>query len=206
MSGTLDVVCMGMALVDSIIKGFDPEPVSASGYRAQSGTLSVGGEAVNEAVSCSRLGLKTGISCALGEDGAGELILSLLRKEHVDTSGVLTDPSLQTPISTLLVREDGSRKSITNAAHREVLLPMEKLPVFSGARACVLGSLFRAPFDDPARISEVLSFASSSGMKIFADTKIPNFRKLTLDDVRGALPLIDRRHPHGLTAYLVWAS
>ena len=45
-----DVICVGMALVDSIIRGFDPAPVSASGYRAQSGSLNVGGEAVNEAI------------------------------------------------------------------------------------------------------------------------------------------------------------
>lgn len=42
-----ELICIGTALVDSIIRGFDPEPVSASGFLAQSGTLSVGGEAVN---------------------------------------------------------------------------------------------------------------------------------------------------------------
>lgn len=40
-----DLICIGMALVDSIIKGFDPKPVSASGFRAASGTLNVGGKA-----------------------------------------------------------------------------------------------------------------------------------------------------------------
>ena len=54
-----DLVCIGMALVDSIIRGFDPEPVSASGYRAVSGDLSAGGEAVNEAVAAAKLGVKT---------------------------------------------------------------------------------------------------------------------------------------------------
>ena len=34
----MDIICIGMALVDSIIRGFDPEPVSASGYRAVSGS------------------------------------------------------------------------------------------------------------------------------------------------------------------------
>ena len=29
---TYDMICIGMALVDSIIKGLNPEPVSASGY------------------------------------------------------------------------------------------------------------------------------------------------------------------------------
>lgn len=44
--GTPDLLCTGTALVDSIIRGFDPTPVSAAGYRAESGTLHVGGEAV----------------------------------------------------------------------------------------------------------------------------------------------------------------
>ena len=46
-----DLICIGMALVDSMIKGFNPEPVSASGYIAASGSLNVGGEAVNEAMA-----------------------------------------------------------------------------------------------------------------------------------------------------------
>lgn len=39
MEQQFDLICIGMALVDSIIKGFDPKPVSASGYRAESGSL-----------------------------------------------------------------------------------------------------------------------------------------------------------------------
>ena len=71
---TYDLMCVGVALVDSIIRGFDPNPVSASGYRATSGSLNVGGEAVNEAMAAAKLGMKTGILCSLGEDAAGELI------------------------------------------------------------------------------------------------------------------------------------
>ena len=71
-----DVICVGMALVDSIIKGFNPEPVSASGYVAESGSLNAGGEAVNEAIAAAKLGLKTGILCALGKDPAGEIVLN----------------------------------------------------------------------------------------------------------------------------------
>ena len=66
MNQNYDIICIGMALVDSIIRGFDPEPVSASGYRAESGSLNVGGEAVNEAMAAAKLGMKTGILCSLG--------------------------------------------------------------------------------------------------------------------------------------------
>ena len=54
MDRSFDLICIGMALVDSIIRGFDPQPVSASGYRAESGSLNVGGEAVNEAMAAAK--------------------------------------------------------------------------------------------------------------------------------------------------------
>ena len=62
-----DLIYIGMALVDSIIRGFNPEPVSASGYVAESGSLNAGGEAVNEAIAAAKLGLKTGIPLRAGQ-------------------------------------------------------------------------------------------------------------------------------------------
>ena len=80
-----DIICIGMALVDSIIRGFDPEPVSASGFRAESCSLNVGGEAVNESLAAAKLGMKAGIICAIGKDAAGRLIEQELTKAGVDT-------------------------------------------------------------------------------------------------------------------------
>ena len=85
MNQNYDIICIGMALVDSIIRGFDPEPVSASGYRAESGSLNVGGEAVNEAMAAAKLGMKTGILCSLGEDAAGDLFQDMIISRERDT-------------------------------------------------------------------------------------------------------------------------
>ncbi len=73
-----DLICIGAALVDSLIRGFDPHPISASGYRAVSGSLSVGGEAVNESMAAAKLGLRTAILCALGQDEAGDMVAGAL--------------------------------------------------------------------------------------------------------------------------------
>ena len=113
MNQHFDLICVGMALVDSIIKGFDPEPISASGFRAASGTLSVGGEAVNEAMCAAKLGVKTGILCALGNDQAGDMIEGALSRCGVDTSLILHPEEHATPVTTMFVNEDGTRKSIT---------------------------------------------------------------------------------------------
>ena len=189
-----DVICIGMALVDLIIRGFNPTPVSASGYTAESASLNPGGEAVNEAVAAAKLGLQTGILCALGNDAAGEIVLNELRKNGVDTSLVVRTAS--TPVTTMFVREDGSRKSITNQAHRYNFHPEKDLSLLSGARALILGSLFRAPFDDPDVIRTVVSSAKAVGQLVIADTKLPNFRILALEDIRDSLPMIDYITPN----------
>ena len=192
----MELICIGMALVDSIIKGFDPNPISASGYRAISSTLSVGGEAVNEAMAAAKLGTKTGILCALGEDDAGEMVLGALCRCGVDTSLVIRGQGHATPVTTMFVREDGTRKSITNQAHRHNFHPEQYLSLIMKARAIILGSLFRAPFDDPEIILSVLKAAKEAGILVVADTKLPNFRVLSLEDIKEALPYVDYLTPN----------
>lgn len=191
-----DIICIGMALVDSIVRGFDPKPISAAGYRAKEGSLHVGGEAVNEAIAASKLGAKTGILCSLGEDIAGDMVIQALSKYNVDTNLVLRSRKCQTPITTMLVNEDGTRMSVTNQAHRYNFHPENHIDCFTDTKAILLGSLFRAPFDDPDIIHSVVSEAKSNGLAVFADTKIPNFRKLTIADLIKTLPLIDYITPN----------
>ena len=191
MDGSPELICVGTALVDSIIRGFDPVPVSASGYRAESGSLNVGGEAVNEAVTAARLGVRTGIFCSLGTDAAGDMVESALRQAGVSLASVLRDAAHPTPVTTMFVNPDGTRRSITNGAHRHNFHPERSPERFLPARALILGSLFRAPFDDPGIIRDVLSAAKAQGQLVIADTKLPNFRPLTLSDLADSLPLID---------------
>ena len=196
MEKVYDILCVGMALVDSIIRGFDPTPVSASGFRAASGSLNAGGEAVNAAVAAARLGMKTGILCALGEDAAGDLVAGMLERSGVDTGLVLRSAEHPTPVTTMFVNDDGSRKSITNGAHRRQFHPERCREQLMSARALILGSLFRAPFDDPEVLCGVLRAARDGGALVFADTKLPNFRALRLEDIRESLPLIDYITPN----------
>lgn len=196
MNSSPDIICIGMALVDSIIKGFDPNPVSASGYRAVSGSLNVGGEAVNEAMAAAKLGMKTGILTSLGEDEAGDMIIAALKRCGVDTDLIIRSAQHPTPVTTMFVREDGTRKSVTNNAHHYNFHPEQYTDRFTDAKALLLGSLFRAPFDDPEIIHAVLQAAKRAGQTVFADTKLPNFRTLSLEDLAGSLEMIDYITPN----------
>lgn len=186
-----DIVFIGTAILDSVIKGFDPEPVSAAGFTAESGSINAGGEAVNGSIAAAKLGMKTAILCFLGRDQAGDLIAGELAKHGVDTGLAVRPDGQPTPVTTIFVAPDGNRKSITNSAHRYNFHPEQYADAFTDTRALVLGSLFRAPFNDPEVIRQTVRAASEKGVTIFADTKLPNFVRLGLDDIADSLPLID---------------
>lgn len=186
-----DIVFIGTAILDTVIKGFDPEPVSSAGFRAESGSINAGGEGVNGSIAAAKLGMNSALLCFLGKDQAGDLIESELAKHGVDTGYIVRPDGHPTPVTTIFVAEDGNRRSITNNAHRYNFHPEQYAEAFRDAKAVVLGSLFRAPFNDPEVVNAVVSEAHESGALIFADTKLPNFAKLSLDDLSGSLPLID---------------
>ena len=191
-----DIVFIGTAILDSVIKGFDPEPVSVAGLRAESGSINAGGEGVNGSIASSKLGMKSALLCFLGKDQAGDLIEAELAKHGVDTGCIVRTSENPTPVTTIFVAEDGNRKSITNNAHSYNFHPERYPEVFTDTKAVVIGSLFRAPFNDPDVIKAVVSEAHSKGIPVFADTKIPNFRKLTLDEIGDSLPMIDYITPN----------
>ena len=108
MSVKYDLICIGMALVDSLIRGFNPVPVSASGYLASSGTLSAGGEAVNQSSAAAKLGLRTGILCALMSGTA-----AVHKKTHPAASlticSLIFSPPLQSMVSLMSFSADRAR-------------------------------------------------------------------------------------------------
>ena len=191
-----DVICIGTAIVDSIIRGFDPNPVSVSGFTAQSGTLNAGGEAVNESTAAAKLGLRTGILCFLGDDPAAGIIEEELARCGADTGLIVKSEEHPTPVTTMFVSEDGTRKSITNTAHLYNFHPEKYVSCLSDTRAVILGSLFRAPFNEPEIVEAVLRAAKENDVLVFADTKLPNFKRLDLSDLAGALPLVDYITPN----------
>ncbi|MBR4800429.1 MAG: carbohydrate kinase family protein [Clostridia bacterium] len=190
-----EIVFVGMSLIDVIVQGFDKIPVSASGYRAESCSVNVGGESVNGVLAAAKLGAKTAILCHLGKDAEGDMVVAALEKHGVDVSKIVRDEH-PTPVTTMLVEGDGSRKSITNLAHKYNFHPERHLDALEDAKAIVLGSLFRAPFDEPEIVKAVVEYAHKNNILVFADTKIPNFAKIKLEDIKDSLPLIDYITPN----------
>ncbi len=113
----------------------------------------------------------------------------------MDISGITVVPGLVTPVADMFVKKDGSRSSVSSAA---AMLPgyVPDPHLLEGASVVSFASLFRAPLDQPDVLRELIGTARGSGAVICADTKLPTWRKLCLDDLCDLLPMIDYIFPN----------
>src|ERR1022692_2416305 len=83
---SLDLIVVGDCNPDLVVTGDDVTPAFGQAEKLVTGmSLVIGGSASITAVAAARLGLRVALVAAVGDDPAGEVILSLLSREGVDT-------------------------------------------------------------------------------------------------------------------------
>ena len=193
----LDVLCLGAAVVDIPLRPVSREVFDIESYPVDNIAMAVGGDAMNESTIISRLGFKTGLMAAIGDDAAGAFILRSCDEDNIDTEGVTIDPNLNTSINIGLVTEDGERTFITN---RNGSLWKENIEhvnfdKIKEAKILSLASIFNCPLLDGKTLEKIFSFAKEQGMTITADMIMPRLGE-TLDDIAGALQYVDYFFPN----------
>ena len=101
MAKTLDVITIGRSSVDLYgdqVGGRLEDMGSFSKY--------IGGSPTNIASGAARLGLRTAVITAVGDEHMGRFILEQLAREGVDTRGVKVDPERLTALVLLGIRDD----------------------------------------------------------------------------------------------------
>jgi len=83
--------------------------------------MASGGGGTNVAVGLARQNVKAGIVCELGNDPAGEMVLSELEKEGVKIEGVIQEKDEQTAVSVVLVAKEGGRTILVHRGASRML-------------------------------------------------------------------------------------
>ncbi len=196
MAEKVDLVCVGAAILDVIMRGFDPEPINKTGFMSDSIELCPGGEALNQSIAASHLGMKVRVVCGMANDNASDILMKTFRQTTVNTDYIVYKEGFRPPVALMIVGENADRKSVSTLAHRVNFRPDEDMSFMEGAKAISLDSLFRVPFNEPELIYRVVTEARRQGLSVYADTKLPNFTRLTLDDVKDSLSLMDCIFPN----------
>ena len=105
--------------------------------------FSVGGNAANNSVGTKRLGVKTGAVLTLGDDSTGIQIIEKLKKEEVDLTYVIQQPSTLSNFN-VVVTYTGERTIFTYHAPRSYEFPVQ-LPKVPWVYLTSMGESYR-PF------------------------------------------------------------
>jgi sugar/nucleoside kinase (ribokinase family) len=104
---TFDLLVIGDANPDVLV-GPVAQPIlfGQKERLVPSGSLVLGGSASIMACGAARLGLRVAFAGRVGDDAAGAFVRTALADRGVDVSALVTDPSLPTPLTTILTSGD----------------------------------------------------------------------------------------------------
>ena len=105
------VLVIGVAVVDFVFQ-MDALPTEARKYRANHADIVGGGCAANAAVAITRLDGDALLGARLGADPLGNLILSDLRAEGVDTDLVQQTSDARSSFSSVYIDAKGERQIV----------------------------------------------------------------------------------------------
>ena len=188
-----DVTIIGPAIMDVLAGPVDKSVFEKGSQPVNATQLAFGGDALNEAVVLSQLGLKVELISKVGNDEAGKRVLDFLKEKQVDTTKVKVEDGLETGINIVLVTPEGERVFLTNP--NGSLRKLDEADVteqLDGTADIVcMASMFVSPLlDIPAMEQIFKKIKSEPGRILVADmTTAKNGESLA--DIEGLLKYID---------------
>jgi len=207
MKNKADVICVGAAVIDIPLQPVNKNIFEVESYPLERIAMTIGGDAMNEAVIISRLGYQTALVSKIGDDMAGHTIMEVCKKEGICTKGLKVDKSIDTSINVGLVTEDGERTFVTNRNSSLWKIDIDDISFdgFAEARLLSLASIFNNPLLDCPALVKIFKEAKKHCLTICADMVMPRLGE-TLADIAEALRYVDYFFPNYEQACLLTAK
>lgn len=166
-----DVLCIGNAAIDVPLCFVDERIFSTDSFAIDQIRPTFGGSGQNVSTILSRLGKKVRLITMLGDDDLAKLILRNCIDNKIETSKVIINSSVDTPLSVGLVRADGERSFVVSKNSSTFYFsPDDVDPNFLlNAKVLTIASLFIMPRFEGESLSRLLRKAKSNGLITCAD-------------------------------------
>jgi len=190
----IDVVCVGQTCLDVLVKGVDLSvPFDREAKTVESVTTAVGGDATNQSIVLSRLGLRSRLICGVGDDETGAFLKGVVARAGVDASRIVTLSEAATFVTVVVIAPDGQRNFIHTDARNHCSFEPDAEAM--RARIVSFGSLMIPPFTDVGRVIRMARRAKENGSILCADVlqfdDVFNF-----EDYRPVMPYVDFIFPN----------
>jgi sugar/nucleoside kinase (ribokinase family) len=185
-------IAMGVHVLDVLVRPVETIPEGQGGELVEQIRITAAGSAGGTALVLAKLGAEVRSAGAIGSDAAGDMLLSLLQRDGVDTSLLVRRADVQTSATVLPIRPNGDRPALhvigANGGYGLDDIPWDALedcshlhmggPEFMGGEAA----------------AQVLSRAREHGAVTSADILAPG--EGLLDWIGPALPELDYLLPN----------
>lgn len=188
-----EIICMGLCSVDISVMGVDFDVFFRQETTKPLHTrLCVGGDAVNQSMTLSRLGHKVAFMGSVGDDDAGKCIQKVLTDQGVDLKSLKIRDNCSTATVVVMVGENDERHmcpSTDDSSNRRFDIDNVNFDSFSGVKAVSFCSLFCFPKINDEKLTEILQKAKSAGALTFADNKLN--KTGSFESFKTAMPYLD---------------
>jgi sugar/nucleoside kinase (ribokinase family) len=193
MTQEMRAIALGVHVLDVLVRPVEQIPEGQGGELVDQIRLTAAGSAGGTALVLAKLGARVRSAGAIGTDAGGDLLLSLLRRDGVDTSLLLRRDEVQTSASVLPIRPNGDRPAFhvvgANATYGADDLPPAAL---DDATHLHLGG---PEFMGGEAAARILGAARERGVVTSADVLAPGDPGL-LEWIAPALPHLDYLLPN----------
>ncbi|HEX6653066.1 MAG TPA: PfkB family carbohydrate kinase, partial [Thermoleophilaceae bacterium] len=109
MSAEMRALCAGVHVLDVLVRPVEAIPEGQGGELVEEIRVTAAGSAGGTALVLAKLGAAVRSAGAVGTDAAGDMLLSLLERDGVDTGLLVRRDDVQTSASVLPIRPSGER-------------------------------------------------------------------------------------------------
>lgn len=185
-----DATCVGLTVLDILGKGIEEIPAGGKGAIIEKIRITAAGTAAGASVIAARLGLKTALVGAIGNDDMGNILEQMLLKHGVDTRYLLKTSDMPTSATMLAINKEGERPNF-HAVGATILLEIDdaRQRCINNSRFVHWGGAGTMPELDRGRGAEILKEARNGGSIITSDFIAPSPR--TLEFLKLIMPYID---------------
>lgn len=186
-----DVTCLGILVADVIAKTVDKIPDTGKLGAVDSISLHSGGCAASASIDLAKIGVKTALIGKVGDDGFGSFLVNAVKKEGVNTDGLVVKPGIDTSASVVLVNRGGERTFLhCKGSNADFAYEDVNFDIIKDSKILFVAGTNLMPSFDGEPCSRVLQKAKEFGVYTALDTAWDTTGRW-MDIVKPCLPYLD---------------
>jgi sugar/nucleoside kinase (ribokinase family) len=188
----MKAISMGVHVLDVLVRPVERIPEGQGGELVEQIRITAAGSAGGTALVLAKLGAEVRSAGAIGKDAAGDMLLSLLERDGVDTSLLVRRDGVQTSATVLPIRPNGDRPAL-HVVGANGSYGLDDVP-WDAVESCTHLHLGGPEFMGGEAAAQILSRARQHGAVTSADILAPG--EGLLEWIGAALPELDYLLPN----------